>query len=327
MTHINHFNEQRIACLSLHLKGASYLKYFRHPDFKNPTDFIQTGYNLYGNDFEKFFIDAKKILDIHAKDEIGMITLLDADYPFSLKNSLNPPLAIFYLGDIQLLRLKSISIVGTRKPSLITLPWLSRICDFLANNKFVLVSGLAIGVDSIVHSQGMQYGTIGVLPQSLDFRYPRIHDYLYQKARKQDRVLLLSEYPVSTSARKFHFVHRNRIISALSPWTIFAEGGTKSGAILTAKWCIKNRRKLYLLNHDLQRNNSGGNELTSCGEGLDITHYFPVQIHHSEFYRHINDPGFVYLGNNTYIFIDTSDFSLKFLSPDPPDPDFELYSG
>lgn len=326
---------QRLACLALHLRGASNLKYFRTFGSSTSTDFMQTGYRLYGDQFPALLDKAKDLLQRSSTPD--MVTILDREYPQRLRNCINPPLAFFYKGNIRLLKHRKVSIVGTRKPSLFSIFWVAKIAEYISRNNIVLVSGMAQGIDSVVHANSLYTGTIGVLPQSLEIERPVLNRYLYKKAAQESKVLLLSEYPPGSPARKYHFPQRNRIIAGLSPGIIFAEGGANSGALITAQWALKNKRPVYILNHELQKNNAGAlllrknggleNEVFENKEVKDITPFFPVRLLRSGFSLKPLQEKMTYLGNSLWVLSDSENFSLKFLLPDQQDPDFEPYNG
>jgi len=314
-------NIQRIACLALHLAGRTSRSLFKNLADTGHIDFLQIGYILFGSKFNDCMKTAGESLTTHLKNNICVLTITDKNYPVLLKKSICPPLALFYIGDIGLIQKPLISIVGTREPSLISTPWLEMVCEFLNSRGFVLVSGLATGIDAVVHKHSFSNGTIGICPHSLDYHLPKINKYLFKAAMQgQKNILILSEYPVSTPVRKYHFVHRNRIIAGISQFTIFAEGGMESGAMITANWCLKNQRKLFVLNSGYQKNNSGGCHLRNSGKAISLENVFPIHVIRNPFEKsgHRLKNSF-YLGNNIWIYFNPEEFSIKFLLPDPPD--------
>jgi DNA processing protein len=310
---------QKIACFALHLAGQSGKSFFKNIMNKAEIDFIQTGYTLFGHKFNELVKEAGESLKMHDFQNINVITVIDKKYPALLKKSISPPLALFYIGDINLLSTPLISIVGTRNPSFFTARLLGSICEFLSGKGYTLVSGLAIGIDSIVHAHSFTSGTIGVSPQSLDLKSPKINEYLFEHAiRGNQRVLILGEYPATTHVRKYHYVHRNRIIAAISEHLVFAEGGLDSGAMITANWRMKNNQKLFVIHSPFQKNNAGALRLLNSNQAENIAEYFPVEIYDKSFEE--ADKLFLekkpfYLGNGLWMVIHEMNFSVKFLSP------------
>ena len=321
------FGNQQIACLALHLQGESWKKPFRNIPDSARLNFLESGYRLYGNKFNEMLTNSLNCLEKHLLNNFRVLTIVDEIYPDLLKTSINPPLAFFYAGNVDLLGKQCLAIVGTRNPSPITIRWVECITEFLGENGYCIVSGLAKGIDYCVHKSALSTGTIGVSPQSLDIEYPINNKDIYAHAKNHDKnVLIISEYPVTTVARKFHFRHRNRIIAGLCPITIFAEGGRDSGAMITANWCIKNNRTLYAIFSKMQGDNSGALYLMENNLGIDITCHLPlVTMRHSfdNTDRSIVRKGFFYIGASNWVKINKNCFSLKFLSPDQQDQDFE----
>ncbi|MDH4261633.1 MAG: DNA-protecting protein DprA [Spirochaetia bacterium] len=317
---------QIIACFTLHIAGQSGKMIFKNLSVIDQLDFIKVGETLFGNKFISMMQNAKETLNNHLDCNINVITVIENEYPVLLKKSLNPPLALFYIGNLSILSKPLISIVGTRKPSIITIHWVKEICYYLSKQGFTLASGLAIGIDTIVHANSYLRGTIGVAAQSLDIRSPKINAYLFEEAmHKKSEVLLLSEYPLKTPARKYHFINRNRIIAGISESTIFAEGGMNSGAMITANWCLKRQKKLYAIHSKFQKNNEGNNYLLSTNQAVNISEAFPVNIsrkksEEADAFFIYNTP--YYLGDDEWLFIDKKNFSTKFLLSDQQDPDF-----
>ena len=174
------------------------------------------------------------------------ITVFDEDYPESLRRLRYPPWVLFYRGDLSLLNYSAITIVGSRKMNAYGKQATELSASILAN-RFVLVSGLAKGVDAIVHrtAMGKKGKTIGVIGCGLNVRYPRENEYLYRRMEKEQ--LILSEYPSTTGVKKHHFPWRNRILAALSEGVIVTQAALKSGTMCTVNealtlgkevWCF-----------------------------------------------------------------------------------------
>ncbi len=171
------------------------------------------------------------------------ITIYDSAYPELLRQLRFPPWVLFYRGDISLLKKPAVSIVGSRRP-----------CDYgermavlsaeVLSRRYVTVSGLARGIDGIVHRSSLSVGrTIGVIGSGFDFRYPRENASLYRTMEKNH--LILSEYPHDTAVKKKHFPWRNRIIAALGQCTIVVQADTKSGTMLTVNEALALSRDVY----------------------------------------------------------------------------------
>lgn len=202
------------------------------------------------------------------KNKIGYLTILDRNYPELLLNTPEPPCLLYYKGRLELIYKKTISIVGTRKPTSYGEKMAKSLVKELAGRGLVIVSGLALGIDGISHRQALESdtGTIGVLASSLDIIYPRANWDIYEKMENQ---LLLSEFPLTTQPYKVNFVRRNRIISGLSPGTIVIEAKERSGSLITAQYAAHQNREVFCLPGNVDSPSSKGtNDLIKKGAKL-----------------------------------------------------------
>lgn len=161
------------------------------------------------------------------------ITILDENYPSALRYLEEPPFVLFYYGDLHLANAASIAMIGMRSPSPYGIHMASEIAGFLKEN-FVIVSGLALGIDSISHQNAKK--TIAVLGCGIDYCYPKSHQALYNHIKNTG--LLLSEYPNDTPPKRYYFPFRNRIIAALSKAVVVVEAKKKSGTMITVGYAL-----------------------------------------------------------------------------------------
>lgn len=192
---------------------------------------------------------AQKILEDCKKIGCRVVGLGDEDYPYLLKQIDNPPAVLYVFGDLRCLNDKiAIAVVGTRKASQYGLDMTKKICEGLAKNGAVVVSGGAMGIDCAAHETAVKSGgrTVCVLGCGLDFPY-----LSGKNALKREIVLtggaVISEYPPGTPAHSFHFPIRNRIISGLSHGTVVIESGEKSGSLITANLANDQNRDVYVV--------------------------------------------------------------------------------
>lgn len=203
--------------------------------------------------------------NFHCPD--SFITVLDEIYPACLKQLKYPPWVLWYQGDIRLLQQPMITIVGSRNMS-----DYGRFCTETASailkEKYVLVSGLARGVDACVHHATDGKGhTIGVIGSGLAIHYPRENEDLYRRLSKSD--LILSEYPSRTGVRRYHFPWRNRILAALGKAVIVTEAQEKSGTMLTVNEALELNKDVYCFPHPFE--NPGGKGCNRLiAEGAEI---------------------------------------------------------
>jgi DNA processing protein len=179
---------------------------------------------------------------------IQCITVFDPSYPLLLKQIYNPPWVLYLKGDVELLQSnRMIAIVGTRIPTLYGERMTEYFVDSLVQNNWVTISGLASGIDSIVHQSTLNKKgkTIAVLGSGFQHIYPKKNIPLANKVVSNG--LLLSEYPPNRYPRKWQFPERNRIISGLSLGTIVMEAKEKSGSLITANIALEQNREVFAL--------------------------------------------------------------------------------
>ncbi|MGX7091642.1 DNA-processing protein DprA [Hutsoniella sourekii] len=156
-----------------------------------------------------------------------------------------PPLLIYYRGRIDLLKQPCVSLVGTRQISSYGRKVTQELTQAIIDQGWVVVSGLAQGIDTISHQTADQWQsgqTIAIIATGLDQAYPTSNQQLQD--RLSQRHLVLSEYPPKQGALKHHFVMRNRLVAGLSPVTIVIEAAQKSGSLITANYALQFNREV-----------------------------------------------------------------------------------
>ncbi len=169
-------------------------------------------------------------------------TILSDNYPLALRDLKDPPYVLFYLGDLALASKPCISMVGMREPSPYGQVMAARFAKKLSED-FVIVSGLAKGIDGISHRNARQ--TIAVLGCGIDICYPKSHQQLYHQIAKEG--LLLSEFPPGTKPRRYYFPWRNRIVAALGQGLIVVEAKRKSGSMITVGYALALGKTVFAL--------------------------------------------------------------------------------
>lgn len=169
------------------------------------------------------------------------VTMLDETYPLQLKNIYKPPFCLFYYGDISLISdyRKCVSIVGSRENSLYGEKTTIEIASGLAKAGFNVVSGMAIGVDSIAQTSCIEAGgkTVAVLGGGIDCCYPASNRKLYEEIKTNH--LVISEYYGSEAPSPVNFLIRNRIIAGLSRTLVVTEAKGHSGTLVTASLALQ----------------------------------------------------------------------------------------
>lgn len=199
------------------------------------------------------------------------IVIGDVDYPIALYDLKEPPFVLFYKGDPKLLKAAPcISVIGSRKPSSYALRVTRDLVQQLAP-KFVVVSGLAKGIDACAHFYALDFRSVAVLGCGIDVYYPRENKVL------QDRLIenhcIISEYPAGTSPMKHHFPFRNRIIAALSKDVYVMAAAHRSGTMRTVEEAMKINRNVTCLPHDIYEfSGQGCNTLIKDGANVLTEH-------------------------------------------------------
>jgi DNA processing protein len=215
------------------------------------------------------------------KYDVKLISFWDDSYPESLRRSKFPPAVLFVRGDESLLRESCVGVVGTRRPTGYGISVTKRFVRLLCE-RFVIVSGMALGIDSVAHRETLKSGgkTVAVLGAGVDVIYPRSNEGLFYRILESGCVV--SEYPMGTKPRKHHFPARNRIIAGLSKVIIVTEAPIKSGALITAKFALENGRDVFAVPGDIDRKTSEGtNYLVRSGaypltDEEDLRLYFGI---------------------------------------------------
>jgi len=204
------------------------------------------------------FLEQKRKLNIPQylsnleKRGIRWITINNPDYPQSLKNISDPPLILFIKSNLnndefkKLLQGKLIGVVGTRKMTSYGQEVTQSLVTGLVARGFVIVSGMALGVDGVAHGTTINCGgkTIAVLGAGVDVIYPPSHRQLYDRILESGGAII-SEVAPEKTVNKGIFPARNRIISGLSQSILVTEGALDSGSLITARLAIEQGREVF----------------------------------------------------------------------------------
>ena len=200
---------------------------------------------------ERSKINPEQLLKNHIIDNPQFWTPADPEYPQLLLEIPSPPPVLYYRGKVELREnlevFGAIAIVGTRYPTEYAKRWTRRISKTLTEQGFIIVSGMAAGIDTEAHSSCLeaQGRTIAVLGTGVDTIYPPSNQKLYQQIEQEG--LILSEYPAKTKPDRGNFPARNRIIAGLSRAVLIMEAPQKSGALITARFANDFCRDVYVL--------------------------------------------------------------------------------
>jgi DNA processing protein len=187
-------------------------------------------------------IEEYKKLD---KYDVKWITIFDSNYPWDLRHIYAAPLVLFYKGDSSLLNSPSLAVVGARACTNYGIRAVRSLLPELIHDKWVIVSGLAKGLDTEAHNVAIQFKgkTIGVIGTGLDYCYPKENQELQYKMAKEH--LVVTEYPLGVGPKRHHFPFRNRIIAGLSKGLLVIEAQERSGSLITARMALDNGREVF----------------------------------------------------------------------------------
>ena len=201
----------------------------------------------------------KNIEEVLSSYSINVVTYTSPDFPKKLKNINNPPVVLYYKGDLSILSNNTISIVGTRKPTTYGRIVCEKFTKELAREGIVTISGLAYGLDTVVAESTLAVGgkTVAVLAGGLDSIYPSQNTGL-SKRIVDNGGLLITEYRPKLRPQGYYFVNRNRIVSALGLGLLIVEAGKSSGTMTTAKHAIDQGKELFVVPGNINSEQSEG---------------------------------------------------------------------
>jgi DNA processing protein len=191
----------------------------------------------------------------------------DADYPAHLALLPDAPPLLWAMGDVGLLSRPMVALVGSRNASSLGLRMARALSAGLGEAGFVVVSGLARGVDAAAHDASLPTGTVAVMAGGVDHVYPPENAGL--AARIAERGLRLSEHPVGLEPQARHFPARNRIVAGLSLGVVVVEAAERSGSLITARQAAdQGREVLAVPGHPMDPRAAGCNALIRDGATL-----------------------------------------------------------
>ena len=221
---------------------------------------------------------------------LQILSLCDAAYPAALKRIFDPPLVLYYRGQLpDFGTYPTIGVVGTRKASSYGLTTARGLGFQIAGCGAIVVSGMASGIDAMAMSGALDAGGIpvGVLGCGADVVYPTSNSDLFRQVEQHG--CILSEFAPGTPPLRHNFPQRNRIISGLSNGVLVVEAPEKSGAMITARLAIEQGRDVFAVPGNIdQPSCAGSNQLlkdgaTVASSGWDVVgeyrELYPTRVH------------------------------------------------
>jgi DNA processing protein len=190
------------------------------------------------------FKRAEKELDgVRKIANCRLLNWTEPEYPQTLLQIYDPPVLLYVRGDVQVLNLPSLGIVGTRRPTLYGTQMAQRLGRDLAARGLMIASGLARSIDAIGHQGALDANgrAIGVLGTGIDVCYPKENKKLYEKIL--ERGAIISEFPLRTHPAPENFPVRNHIVAGMPLGVVVIEGAQYSGSLITARLAMEFGRR------------------------------------------------------------------------------------
>jgi|SRR5579883_121528 len=205
-------------------------------------------------------IEPERELERLRNEQVGLLTWRDAAYPALLREIDDAPPVLYVRGTLTEADRFALAVVGTRNSDEYGRQATERLVTGLARGQVTIVSGLALGIDSLAHCAALEAGgrTIAVLACGLDMVYPRQNLALARRIVESGQGALLSEYPLGMRPESGSFPARNRIISGISQGVLVVQAGEKSGALITADRAIKQGREVFAVPGSIFASRSAG---------------------------------------------------------------------
>ncbi|MEP1230448.1 MAG: DNA-processing protein DprA [Litorimonas sp.] len=207
--------------------------------------------------------------EMEASDSLGVkiTAACEPDFPKYLRAINPPPPLISTWGHDALLHKKCVAIIGSRNSSALGLKFAASMAHDLGQAGYIIVSGLARGIDASAHHASIETGTAAVLGGGVDHIYPRQNSELYESIQRQG--VLVSESPLGYRATARDFPRRNRIISGLCTGVVVIEAAERSGTLITARYALEqNREVMAAPGSPLDPRTKGCNRLIQQGAAL-----------------------------------------------------------
>ncbi len=229
----------------------------------------------------------KKAYDIISRcNELGIniLSIDDPSYPERLRDIYDPPAVLYVLGRMpDFNEHLSIAMVGTRNATVYGKQTSHVLAGSLASVGVVIVSGGAVGIDSLSHTAALEAGGITVCVLGCGINYPYLMNNAQMRAAITKRGALVSEYPPDHPASKFTFPERNRIISGLSDGVVVVEAGIRSGSLITARCAAEQGRDVFaVMGNITSPYSAGANALIKDG-AIPVTEFADIISNYPSF--------------------------------------------
>lgn len=278
--------EEILSCLELYfIKGlgnVSIKKLIEH--YSTATSVLNADFNdlkeNFGENIAKLItnrdtsLKEKALKEYEKAEKLGVkiVPLSYQDYPFLLKNIPDPP-PVIYIKGIFPIPENTVAVVGSRKHSSYGVYVVNSIVRELAKSGVNIVSGMALGIDTIAHKVALEEGsfTTAVLGSGIDVVYPFENRKLYDKITENGCVI--SEFPIGTKPSSYTFPRRNRSIAGLSYGVFIIEAPDKSGSLITANYGNEYGRLVFTVPANINLSTAKGNNSLIKEGAIAITEF------------------------------------------------------
>jgi DNA processing protein len=211
--------------------------------------------------------EAERELASAARGGVAYVALGEPDYPIRLQSIDDPPPLIGVRGKIESLALPMVAIVGSRNASAVGIKFAAILARELGEAGFIVVSGLARGIDAAAHRASIGAGTVAVLAGGPDHVYPPEHRELLNTLLVNGAAI--AEMPLGWVPRARDFPRRNRLISGLAIGVVIVEAAKRSGSLITARFALEQGREVFAVpGSPLDPRAQGTNGLIKQGAAL-----------------------------------------------------------
>lgn len=186
---------------------------------------------------------ALREVEAGARNGAVLRTMIEPEFPQALTEIDPPPPVLWIKGQPALFARPAMAIVGARNASSGGLRMARELAHGLGEAGFVVISGLARGIDAAAHTGALERGTVAVLAGGVDVIYPQENAALY--AQIAERGAIVSEMPIGFAPQAQHFPRRNRLISGLARGVVVVEAALNSGSLITARYALEQNRDVF----------------------------------------------------------------------------------
>lgn len=222
---------------------------------------------------DKDLEEPKNILRKAAQKQIDIMVLTDPEYPARLRNIPDPPLVLYYKGQMPNFDSRPvIAMVGTRKATPYGITATRRLASQISACGGLIISGGADGIDTAAMQGAMDQNdaVVCILGCGVDVAYPISNRRLFADVQKNG--CIISEYPPESRPERWHFPRRNRIISGLANGVVVAEAPEKSGALITARHALEQGRDVFAVPGNIDMPScAGSNALLEEGAAIALS--------------------------------------------------------